>query len=150
MAKINEGKYEPEVLISNGADSIRNAISNFFGKKDTVMCWAHMGQNVDEKAEAMVNKNHQDEISEDIEILQKSQNKQIFKIALGLFLKKRKTLEPEFSGYEGFGHFTPSTNNVLESFNRMVKDENTLGNTLEGTLRHPFSRFKEVALEMVA
>ena len=47
-----------------------------------------MRQNIDKKAEAMVNKIHQDEIIEDIETLQKSQNKEIFKNALGLLLKK--------------------------------------------------------------
>ena len=41
----------------------------------------------------MVNKNHQVKIIEDIEILQRIQNKEIFKKASGLFLKKWKTLE---------------------------------------------------------
>ena len=63
------------------------------------MCWAHMRQNVDKKAETMVNKNHQDEIIEDIEKLQKSLNKEIFIKASSLCFKKWKTLEPEFSGY---------------------------------------------------
>ena len=157
LAKINQGEYEPEVLISDVADSIRNVFSNVFGKKDMVMCWTHMLWNVNKKAEAMVNKSHQDELIEDIETLQKSQNKEIFKKASGFFLKKWKTLEPEFSRYfeaewlnsnqtwyEGFRHFTPSTNNALESFNRVVKDEDTLRE------RHLFLRFKEVALEMVA
>ena len=99
LAKIDKGGYEPEVLISDGADSIRNAFSNVFGKKDMVMCWAHMRRNVNKKPEAMVNKSHQDEFIEDTETLQKSQNKEIFKKASGLFLKKWKTLEPEFSRY---------------------------------------------------
>ena len=90
LAKINQGGYKPEVLIS---DSICNAFPNVFGKKDMVMLWAHMRRNVNKKAEAMVNKSHQDELIEDIETLQKSQNKEVFKKASGLFLKKWKTME---------------------------------------------------------
>ena len=99
LAKINQGGHKPVVLISDGADSIHNAFSNVFSKKDMVMCWPHMCWNLNKKAEAMVNKSHQDELIEDIETLQKSQNKEIFKKASGLFLKKWKTLEPELSRY---------------------------------------------------
>ena len=37
LPKVNQGRYEPEVLISDGADPIRNAFSNVFGKKDMVI-----------------------------------------------------------------------------------------------------------------
>ena len=44
LALINQRKYEPVVLISVGADSIRNAFSNDFNKKDIVMCWAYASE----------------------------------------------------------------------------------------------------------
>lgn len=95
-------------------------------------------------------------MNEDIKILQLSQNKMIFKKASILFLKKWQEKEPVFIKYfqtewlqthenwfEGVRHFTPSTNNCLESFNRVIKDEETLRERL------PLSQFKILALESV-
>jgi hypothetical protein len=85
-----------------------------------------------------------------------SLSREIFDLASYLFVTKWRTNQPEFIGYfenewltthnlwfEGVMHFTPSTNNALESFNRVIKDESTLRERL------PLSRFRILALETV-
>ncbi|CAF1612146.1 unnamed protein product, partial [Didymodactylos carnosus] len=53
LQKINLKEINPDVLIADGADSIRNAFQDVFGEKPMVMCWAHMRRNVVKKIEAM-------------------------------------------------------------------------------------------------
>ena len=156
LQKIEQTPINPVVLVSDASDSIRNAFVDVFGEKELVMCWAHVYRNVAKKVSSMVNKDSQADMNEDIKILQLSQNKMIFKKASILFLKKWQEKEPVFIKYfqtewlqthenwfEGVRHFTPSTNNCLESFNRVIKDEETLRERL------PLSRFKILALESV-
>ena len=121
-----------------------------------VMCWAHVHRNVIKKVKNLVSKNHQTEILSDIETLQLSPSREIFDRASYLFVTKWRTYQPEFIRYfenewltthnlwfEGVKHFTPSTNNALESFNRVIKDESTLRERLQ------LSRFRILALETV-
>lgn len=101
-------------------------------------------------------KNQKSEIISDIEVLQLSQSREIFNKASNMFIQKWRDLQPEFIKYfenewltkrnmwfEGVKILTPSTNNALESFNRVIKDEGTLRERL------PISRFRIVALETV-
>ena len=74
----------------------------------------------------------------DIETLRLSTNKKVFDIATRLFLKKWKN-EEKFLQYfssewlnskngwsEGLATYVPSTNNALETTNRVIKDEDKL------------------------
>lgn len=146
----------PEVLIADSSNAIRNAFQDIFGDKLMVMCWAHVHRNAVKKVTTLVNKNNQTEIISDIETLQLCQSTEIFNRASKMFKTKWKKNEPEFVKYfenewfkkhnlwfEGAKHLTPSTNNALESFNRVIKDENTLRTRL------PISRFRILALETV-
>jgi hypothetical protein len=156
VEKIDQPKMQPEVLIADSANAIRNAFLETFGDKQMVMCWAHVYRNVIKKLNTLVAKNQQTEMISDIEALQLSQSRTIFDRASNLFIKKWRKSEPEFIIYfenewlkthnlwfKGVQHFTPSTNNALESFNRVIKDEKTLRERL------PLSRFRILALETV-
>jgi len=104
------------------------------------MCGVHIRRNCAKNIEALVSKEHQHDIIKDIDQLQLSQSTDIFERAVALFIKKWKSKnENEFlaymtnkwlsthnSWYKGYTHFTPSTNNGLESDNRVIKDEQTL------------------------
>jgi transposase-like protein len=87
-------------------------------------------------------------ILKDIDLLQLSQNEEIFEKASRMFVAKWKEEQDEFIKYfqnewlvlnrnwfEGIQKMIPSTNNALEAFNRVIKDENTLRERL------PISRF---------
>ncbi|KAF9758301.1 hypothetical protein NGRA_3148 [Nosema granulosis] len=156
IQKLGFEEINPDVLIADGADSIRNAFQDVFGEKPMVMCWAHMRRNVVKKIESMVDKMEQEDLVNDIEALQLAQSERIFTKAANLLIKKWSSRQPNFieyfqsewlkshnAWYEGVRHFTPSTNNALEATNRVIKDENTFRERL------PLSRFKVLALEIV-
>ena len=77
-------------------------------------------------------------IINDLTVLQKSESEQIFSTAFQLFKKKWKKyvsflqyFEAQWINqlpgwYEGYAKCIPSTNNALESFNRVIKDQKTM------------------------
>jgi hypothetical protein len=148
---------EPEVLVADAAHSIQNAFKLVFGSdEEIIMCWAHMRRNVSKKIESLVKPENKARVLEDIEKLQKVSSQELFGKATNLFFEKWNTKEDSFllyfeaewinsnsNWYEGFRHFTPSTNNCLESSNKVIKDEDTLRE------RMPMGRFKVVVFEMV-
>ncbi|CAF1157053.1 unnamed protein product [Adineta steineri] len=98
----------------------------------------------------------QEDLMEDIDALQLAQSEQIFTKASNLFIRKWNRKEPTFieyfqkewltshrGWYEGIQQLTPSTNNGLESNNRVIKDENTFRERLS------LSRSKILTFEMV-
>lgn len=99
------------------------------------MCWVHMRRNVEKKLDIFVDATKKSKILIDIFDLQimKVGN---FNAAILLFFEK-------CNWYEGCNQFTPSTNNCLESCNKVIKDEYTLRERL------PINRFKIVAMKMV-
>ncbi|CAM4842587.1 unnamed protein product [Rotaria magnacalcarata] len=134
MKKLNLEEIDPDFLIADGADAIRNAFQDVFGEKTMVMCWAHMRRNVVKKIESMVKKSEQEDLVNDVESLQLAQDERIFIKASNLFVKKWSKKETNFieyfqnewltthnAWYEGVGHFTPSTNNALEATNNVIK-----------------------------
>lgn len=147
--------FSPSVLVSDAASAIRTAFINVFGSTTlTVTCWAHVAMNV-KKAKLATTKNRI-EIKKDLNSLQLAANEDIFKKASVYFIQKWAQHEKNFCAYfekvwlrehtnwyEGVSHFTPSTNNALESFNSLIKKCYTLRE------RHPLSRFKIVLHEMV-
>ena len=124
-----------------------------------IMCWAHMFSNLLKHVNKISDKNDESAILNDIRSLQLSSSELIFKKASILLIKKWGKKCPEFieyfeqqwltedlqlcNWYEGVSSNVPSTNNALEAFNRVIKDEITFRQ------REPLARFKSKMLEMV-
>jgi hypothetical protein len=98
---------------------------------------------------------HPQDLLADVDALQLAQNERMFTKASTLFIKKWAKAQPGFveyfrsvwltshnTWYEGVQHFTPCTNNGLESINRVIKDENTFRERL------PLSKFKALVFEI--
>lgn len=94
--------------------------------------------------------------SDDLDNLQLARSAEMFNYASKLFLHKWKQISPSLveyfekewlienpNWYEGFRAKTPSTNNALESTNKVIKDEHTLRERLE------FSQFRVVLFDMI-
>jgi hypothetical protein len=130
----------PQILICDASESIHNGFKKTLGESSTViMCWAHMKRNVQKKAEQLVKpKEHIKELLSDLDKLQLCHSDDIFKNVLELFLDKwavqkefvsyfrKQWVDKNNNWYEGSGLLIPSTNNGLESWNRVIKDEHTL------------------------
>jgi hypothetical protein len=95
-------------------------------------------------------------ILKDIDLLQLSQNEEIFEKGSRMFVTKWKEEQNEFIKYfqnewlvlnrnwfEGIQKMIPSTNNDLEVFNRVIKNENILRERL------PISRFSIILKEYI-
>ena len=143
-------------FIADGAEAISNAFLRVFGiNHNVVMCWFHIAEKCRKKLHFVEDKALNDVIMNDIDTLQLSTNKSVFDIATRLFLKKWKN-EEKFLQYfssewlnlkngwfEGLATYVPSTNNVLEAINRVIKDEDTLRERLV------LSRFTVVLFSIV-
>lgn len=92
----------------------------------------------------------------DLATLQLSHSPQIFEFASKLFVTKWRSESNELvthfenewlrqnpNWYEGYAIRVPSTNNALESFNRLVKDEQTLRERMD------LSQFRIIICQMV-
>jgi len=144
-------------LIADASNSIRNGFTKVFGT-DTllIMCWAHMRRNVVKNLH-LVDQEFRDDILDDIDTLQLASSKDVFDKAMSLFSKKwlqkkqnhfinymkDKWLTTHQNWYEGVACNTPSQNNALESFNLVIKKEDTLRERL------PLSRYFQLCLDSV-
>lgn len=148
--------FEPKILVCDAAKSIQNAFRDVFGKETFVkMCWAHAKKKICTKLDQTTEKNFRKYLLEDIDALQSATSVEVFSAASKLFLKKWKDqkafvkyfkkewLIKNPNWYLGAAPISPATNNALESFNRVIKDHNTLRE------RIPLARFLVVAEEMV-
>lgn len=127
--------YEPKVLVCDAAKAITNGFTNIFGSEPCVrMCWAHVKINLQKNTNRCSTKAISQLILQDINMLQLASSLAIFEKAALAFLTKWKN-EKEFCLYmqkewfdqnsnwfEGAAPNSPSTNNALEAFNRVVKD----------------------------
>ena len=136
-------QIRPSILVSDAAPEIRNAfkhIFDVFGETQLIMCWAHVRRNIEKHLHLVAHEFHE-EVLTDLETLQLSSNPEIFAKAKQLFIKKwgAQKKQKEFlkymneqwfrtheTWYEGAALLVPSTNNALESFNLVVKREETL------------------------
>lgn len=128
-----------EILMSNAALPVGNAFKEVFGNKLILMCSAQMRRATKYKVDKLIPKEHREEILHDVDMLQLSQTPTIFEKASQLFLVKYKMYE-EFieyfkkqwlimhpNWYEGAAPLkNPSTDNALESFYRILRNENSL------------------------
>lgn len=134
-------EFDPKYLISDAAKAIHNAAIEVFGNCILIiMCWFHMRKNVSEKLPTFI----RDEAEQkfflfDLDTLQPPKTEAIFDTALQLFIDKWRPVSNDLIKYfeeqwteqnrnwfEGFAKQVPSTNNALESFNRLIKEEHTL------------------------
>lgn len=148
--------FEPEVLIADGADAIRNAYYDCFDTaKLDVMCFAHVLRNCHKRP--FVSKNNKNLILDDIRKMQLAANPATFKMMSDLFLQKWTPFEPDFAQYfkkewlgahsnwfEGAACYTPSHNNAQESHNAVIKRKVTLRRRL------PMNQFMACMKDMTA
>lgn len=135
--------YAPLHLVSDASLAIRNAFVDVFGSESKlIMCWAHTRRNIVKSLHlaSMTNDyDARDDLMTDIDLLQLSQNEEAFNKGVLMFHKKWSKSQKEFvdyleqiwfsthpGWYEGFADGIPSTNNALESFNSVIKKEETL------------------------
>lgn len=126
--------FAPKILIADGADQIRNAFFQVFpdSAQIIIMCFAHVIRNV--RKRPFASKHSKALIVDDIRKMQLAPNREIFEIMTNLFIEKWNETEPNFVHYfkkewlgthsnwfEGAAHYTPSTNNALESHNATIK-----------------------------
>lgn len=144
VEKLTKSKFEPTVMIADGADAIRNAFYSVFpSAKIDIMCWAHVIRNVN-KQTFRGGVKAKNAVLNDLRILQLSCSEEIFERNSKLFLKKWMKKEPDFvkyfnkqwlgvhkNWYEGAAEYTPSTNNGLEAFNGVIKSNYTFRNRLK-------------------
>lgn len=119
-----------------------------------IHCFTHLMANVEkQKFKDAANK---EAIKCDIRRLQIVSSKHVFDVGCQLFVKKWKKAEPSFvdyfekvyikmngNWYEGASDKTPKTNNCLEVFNRLLKQEQMQN------VRKPLSQFLPFGLEIV-
>lgn len=146
--------FEPEVIIADGSDAIRNAFySSFETAKLDVMCYVHVLRNC--YKQAFTSKSNKSLILEDIRKMHLAPNKTTFNLMSKLFCEKWSDVESNFVSYfkrewlsahcnwfEGAAHYTPSTNNALESHNAVIKRKITLRRRL------PMNEFLKCMLDM--
>lgn len=151
--------FKIEFLICDAATAIRKAFSEVFQNKTMIMCWAHTFRNIIKKVNEIRDKDDVSIILEDVRLLQLSASKDIFTKASYCFIKKWNNKYKEFiqyfssqwlteenqlcNWYEGVAYSVPSTNNALEAFNKIIKDEDTFRE------REPLARFKFKMFEMI-
>lgn len=147
-------EFNPEILIADGADSIRNAYyGSFDSAKLDVMCFAHVLRNCNKRP--FTSGNNKQLILDDIRKMQLAPNRSTFTMMSNLFLEKWKTVESNFVDYfkkqwlnkhcnwfEGAAEYTPSTNNAQESHNAVIKRKITLRRRL------PMNQFMSCMKEM--
>lgn len=151
-------ELKPTTLICDAAAAIRNGFRNIFGAEmEVIMCWAHMRRATAKKLPQFIrDTKKQNEFLADIDNLQISKCRDDFKRACELFLDKWRPVSNDLveyftnewciqnpNWYEGFAIMTPSTNNALESFNRVIKDEQTLRELMD------LSQFRFVLFNMI-
>lgn len=151
--KIN---FEPDTIVADGSDAIRNAFYQTFSTaKLDVMCYAHVIRNVSKRS--FSNKNNKNLIIDDIGKMQLAPNRSTFEMMTELFLEKWQQVESNFVQYfesewlgvhcnwfEGAANYTPSTNNALESHNAVIKRKVTLRRRL------PLNQFLTTMKQMTA
>lgn len=151
-----QSTWSPKVLVCDGTKSIQNAFIEVFGDNVVVRtCWVHTKNKIQEWIKKLRNKELGIEILGDIDALHAITNPNIFDSASEAFLQKYKH---QFEFIEYFKEHwlvqnrnwflgaipnSPSTNKALESFNKVIKDSDTVRKHL------PLSRFLVVVKAIV-
>lgn len=131
-------EFEPDTIIADGADPIRNAFYlEFESAQLDIMCYAHVIRNC--RKWPFSSKNNKQLIMDDIYQMQLAPNRPTFNMMSKLFCEKWKDIEPDFVAYfkkewlgphcnwfEGAAIYTASTNNGQEGHNAVIKRKITL------------------------
>lgn len=147
--------FKPTILVADAAKSIQNAFIEEFEDTTVRMCWAHAKRKIQSRIESDVKRSIQKQMLADVDTLHSVTNRDIFNTASELFLQKyddqskfiayfkEQWLVQNQNWYLGAAPASPSTNNALEAFNKVIKDTHTLRERLQ------LSRFLILAKEMV-
>ncbi|KAL0871027.1 hypothetical protein ABMA27_004837 [Loxostege sticticalis] len=150
-----ESVFKPTILVAGAGKIMQKAFNEEFEDTKVRMCWAHAKRNIQSKVESLVDKTTQKQILADIDILHSITNQDDFDKATNFFLQKydhernfiayfkKQWLLQNQNWYLGAAPLSPSTNNALEAFNKVIKDSNTFRERLQ------LSRFLFLAKEMV-
>lgn len=131
-------ELSPSHLIADASQAIREAFHRVFGYDRTLlMCWAHAFRNISKHSNLV--EGSKIEMLDGIRLLQIAPDTETFSKGVELFISKYHTRERRFveylndmwftthnTWYEGASDRLPSTNNGLESFNNVIKKEETL------------------------
>lgn len=146
LINIFDIEFKPKYVISDAAIAIHNAAKKVFGPDiEIIMCWFHMRRAVADKLPTYIKDiTKQSQFLSDLDHLQVAKTREIFHIALDLFMKKWRLESEEMidyfekqwvqicpNWYEAFAKRIPSSNNGLESRNRLIKDEHTFRERME-------------------
>lgn len=148
--------FQPNKLIADGADQIRNAFYEVFASAELdIMCFAHVIRNC--RKRPFTSKNNKELILDDIRKIQSAPNRPSFNMMTNLFCEKWEQIESEFVTYfnkewlgvhcnwfEGAADYTASTNNAQESHNAVIKRKVTLRRRL------PMNQFLVCLRDMTA
>lgn len=150
-------ELKPKYLVADAAFSISNAFNVVFDG-EVIMCWAHCRRAIAKKLSQYIRdkKKKQNEFLVDLDSLQVSRSPEIFEKASQLFIEKWTVVSKDLveyfkqgwiiqhpKWYEGFAKKTPNSINALESFNRLIKDEQTFLERLD------LSQFRSVIFNMI-
>lgn len=91
--------FAPEILVADGAESIRNGFYNVFSEsaKHDIMCFAHVARNI--RKRPFASKTNKPLIMDDIRKIQLAPSVAIFELMTRLFLEKWEHLESNFVVY---------------------------------------------------
>lgn len=153
---INDQQLKANILVADMAPAITEGfkLSGDGNAFTRIHCFSHLMTNVEKQK---FNKTENKEaIKNDIRSLQKVTSKNLFDIGCKHLVQKWKKKEKEFieyfdkvyiqtnaNWYEGSSDKTPKTNNCLEVFNRLLKQQQML-NT-----RKPLNQFMPFGLQIV-
>lgn len=158
LNNIFSAEFKPKYLVADAAKAIHNAGVEVFGDiLLVIMCWYHMRKNVsDHLPQFISDSKKQTQFLFDLDRLQLVKTIEIFDVAVQLFMIKwreesvglieyfeNQWVHQNRNWFEGFAKQTPSTNNALESFNRLIKDNHTLRERME------LGKFRIELFEMV-
>lgn len=149
-------EFKPEYLVADADEAIHNGFRAVFGEEPTIiMCYAHVLDNVQRKYKFTDETNRQ-RVLNDLRSLHLCASKQVFDVGAALLKAKWENTEKEmFSRFEksfilknfnwflGAGKKVPKTNNLMERFNGLVKQSQTLHQ------KKPLKQFLNVSLRLV-
>lgn len=157
IEKFANKRIDPEYLVADADAAIHNGFHTVFDKDNRViMCYAHVMRNVNKKY-TFAKKDNKKELLNDLRSLHKSGTEDTFSQGCELFVDKWKTAEAEVTKkidgswfrknntwYIGSAERVPKTNNLLERFNGLIKQQQTFH------LKQPLKMFINTTLKIVS
>lgn len=157
IAMVTGTVFKPEYLVADADDAIHNGFRGALGGELTIiMCYSHMLGNVQRKYK-FNNEMNRNKFMNDLRALHLSADTATFEIGVALLKIKWENVEKEmyatfersfvrknFNWFTGAGNRVPKTNNLIEPFNGLLKQSQTLHQ------RKPLKQFLIESLRIVA